>query len=59
MLKYGALSQENMDNVIIEQGYSMDKPSEILVSLSTLGDKIEEVRVGGKALNISEIEVEI
>lgn len=59
MLKYGALSQENMDNVIIEQGYSMDKPSEILVSLSTLGDKIEEVRVGGKALNISEMEVEI
>ncbi len=59
MLKYGALSQQTVDNVIIEQGYSMDKPSEILVSLSTLGDKIEEVRVGGKALNISEIEVEI
>lgn len=37
----------------------MDKPSEIVVSLSTLEDKIEEVRVGGKALNISEIEVEI
>lgn len=49
----------NPKYIIIEQGYSMKKPSEIIVSLAFQNKEIVEVLVGGKALNISEIEVEI
>jgi len=37
----------------------MEKPSEIIVALTTEGKEIIEVKVGGKALNLSEIEVQI
>lgn len=37
------------DKFVIEQGYSMKRPSKILVELSCNGDKIEEVYVGGSA----------
>jgi len=37
----------------------MKKPSEIVIALTTQGKEIIEVKVGGKALNLSETEVEI
>lgn len=37
----------------------MGRPSEIIVDLLTKDKEIIEVKVGGKALNLSEIEVEI
>ncbi|CCJ34027.1 hypothetical protein CAAU_1943 [Caloramator australicus RC3] len=43
----------------MEQGYSMKKPSEIIVSLKTQGKDILEVKVGGKAMNLSETEIQI
>lgn len=59
LFKYDKITPNNTEYIIIEQGYSMEKPSEIIVSLSIQNKEIVEVLVGGKALNIAEIEVEI
>lgn len=59
LFKYGKIKSDNATHIVIEQGYSMGKPSEIIVSLITEDKEVIEVKVGGKALNLSEIEVEI
>lgn len=59
LYKYGKLGFDQASNIILEQGYTMEKPSEILVSLAIEGKEIAEVKVGGKALNLSSIEVDI
>ncbi|WP_102400364.1 PhzF family phenazine biosynthesis protein [Haloimpatiens massiliensis] len=59
LFKYGMISPKNYKNIVIEQGYSMKMPSEILVSLNVQGNEITEVKVGGKALNLKAIEVSI
>ncbi|MGL5439097.1 MAG: PhzF family phenazine biosynthesis protein [Filifactoraceae bacterium] len=53
------ISVEEAKNIVVEQGYIMDMPSEILVSLKVENDKITRVCVGGNAINIKEIEIEI
>ena len=57
--KYSGFMFENAMNLSFKQGYSMNMPSEIMVILSVDNDEIYEVRVGGKALNLTEIEIEI
>lgn len=59
LFKYDKITPNNVDHIVFEQGYSMEKPSEIIASLAVQNKEIIEVMVGGKALNISEIEVEI
>lgn len=59
LFKYGKINSDDASSVVIEQGYSMKKPSEIIVSLTTVEKEIVEVKVGGKALNLSEIQIEI
>ncbi len=59
LFKYDKINPNNTEYIVIEQGYSMEKPSEIIVSLAIQNKEVVEVLVGGKALNISEIEVEI
>lgn len=59
LYKYGKLKNNHITNISIEQGYSMERPSEIKIALTTKEKEITEVRVGGTALNLSEIEVEI
>jgi len=59
LYKYGIVSSDHCDNIIFEQGYSMNLPSEIHVSLSIAANEIKEVKVGGKALNLSEVILEI
>ncbi len=59
LYQYGKVSSNQASPIIIEQGYAMKKPSEILVSLATEGNKITGVKVGGSALNLSFIEIEI
>lgn len=54
LYKYGLISQGNTENLVFEQGYSMNKPSQILSSLITHDKEIKEVKVGGIALNIEE-----
>lgn len=43
----------------MEQGYTMKKPSEIIVELVVEGKEVNGVKVGGKVLNLSELIVEI
>lgn len=59
MFKYGKIGSDLTSRIVIEQGYSMRKPSEIIISLVTKGIEIIEIKVGGKALNLSQIEIEI
>jgi len=59
LFKYGKISGDQARNIVIEQGYSLKKPSEIFVSLRVKETEIVEVKVGGKALNLTTIEVEI
>jgi len=59
LFKYGKIDCGRAGSIVFEQGYTMKKPSEILVSLAVEGEEILEVRVGGKALNLSAIEVEL
>lgn len=59
LFKYDKIRSENAKHIVIEQGYSMRKPSEIIVALRAEGKEVIEVKVGGRALNLSEIEVEI
>lgn len=59
LFKYGKINGDHAGYIAIEQGYSMKKPSEIMVSLTTAEKEITHVKVGGKALNLSEIQVEI
>lgn len=59
LFKYDKISPIDAEYVTVEQGYSMGKPSEIMVSLVIQDDEVVEVLVGGKAMGASEIEVEI
>ena len=59
LYQYGKIDINQSSNIIIEQGYAMKKPSEILVSLTVEENKIAGVKVGGSALNLSSIELDI
>ncbi len=57
--KYGLIPDDQVNNLVFEQGYSMNKPSEIISSLRLKNNEITEVLVGGRALNIKAKELEI
>ncbi|MBK5243570.1 MAG: PhzF family phenazine biosynthesis protein [Eubacteriaceae bacterium] len=59
LFKYGKISSAEASHLIFEQGEAMKKPSEINVSLRIENNDIAEVRVGGKALNLTAIDIEI
>lgn len=50
LFKYKLINNKNAKNLVFEQGYVMNKPSEILASLDTQGENILTVNVGGIAL---------
>ncbi|MBP1904540.1 PhzF family phenazine biosynthesis protein [Paenibacillus turicensis] len=56
---HGKINEKQAANIIFEQGYSMKKPSEIRVSLAIKENKIFEVKVGGKAMNLNLTEIEL
>jgi len=56
---HGKLSMDQAKNIVMEQGYNMQMPSEILASVEMVNGEIIRVRVGGKAIEIKEIEVEL
>ncbi len=58
LYKYGIISENQCSKLVFEQGYSMDKPSEILAGLYIENKSIKEVKVGGNALKIEEKEYE-
>ncbi|NTV90930.1 MAG: PhzF family phenazine biosynthesis protein [Clostridiales bacterium] len=49
LFKHGLVSDIDAEHMVFEQGYSMQRPSEILGSLGIRGAEIVEVRVGGIA----------
>jgi len=59
LYRYGKINSGQESNLVFEQGYSMEKPSEILVSLSVKENEIQEVRVGGSAMNLTLSEIEL
>ncbi len=59
LFKYGRISESQINDLIFEQGYSMNRPSEIKAKLDINGEEITRVRVGGIASNIKQIEVDI
>lgn len=59
LYKYGLINKENAKNVIFEQGYTMNKPSEIMASLNLENDDIKSVKVGGRALVVDKRELNL
>jgi PhzF family phenazine biosynthesis protein len=59
LFKHNKLSADQAKNITIEQGYCMEMPSEIFVSLGTQDNEISSVQVGGAGMNIEEMEVEV
>ena len=59
LFKYEKIDCHQAENIVFEQGYAMKKPSEILVALTTEDKAILEVKVGGRAMNLPSIEVEV
>jgi PhzF family phenazine biosynthesis protein len=53
------IDNQQSQNLVFEQGYSMEKPSEILVNLKIDEEKIMEVKVGGIASNVQQKEIKI
>jgi trans-2,3-dihydro-3-hydroxyanthranilate isomerase len=47
---------ENLDPsaIVIEQGFEMNRPSTILVSVGTTGEEIDSIQVGGQAITVLE-----
>lgn len=54
LFKYGKITKSNLNSLVFEQGYSMNRPSEIFVKLKLIGNDISEVKVGGIASDIKE-----
>ncbi len=57
LYRYGKINEEQASNIIFEQGYPMKRPSEIQVSLTIKDNEISEVKVGGRAMNLTLTEV--
>jgi trans-2,3-dihydro-3-hydroxyanthranilate isomerase len=55
MVRYGVTQSD--EQVIIEQGLEIKRPSEIYVRASRTGDKIDNVRVGGYSIEVARGEV--
>jgi PhzF family phenazine biosynthesis protein len=59
LFKHGVITKEQAGSLVFEQGYSIGRPSEILVKLDVEGNKIKQVKVGGIAGKTKETEVVI
>lgn len=59
LYRQGIVNSDNCENMVFEQGYSMNLPSEIFVTLVTADGEIREVKVGGKALNLRKLKIEL
>lgn len=59
LFKYGKVSSCKQINMTMEQGYSMNKPSKINVELKVKNNEVIDIKVGGSAFNLKEMEIEI
>ena len=59
LYKYEKINNTQINNLKFEQGYCMEKPSEIKVSLVTEDKNILQVKVGGNTLGLKVCEIDI
>lgn len=59
LYKYGLIDGEQAKHVVIEQGYSMGRPSEIISKLDVRVNEIVTVQVGGKAFLDKQINIRV
>lgn len=59
LYKYHNLKDKQLSHLLFEQGYSMKKPSHIVVSLEADHSEINRVQVGGKATLLGEVEITV
>jgi len=59
LFKHHKITEEQANNLVFEQGYSMNKPSEILAKLRIENNEIKGVQVGGTATITKEINLSI
>ncbi len=57
LYRHGILSEEAASHLVFEQGYSMGRPSEIFAQLVIQNHQISEVRIGGTARDLHELEI--
>ncbi len=57
LIKNRAIRGNSPVTIISEQGYEINRPSEILVEVHFVGDRVEVVRVGGQAVTVMEGEM--
>lgn len=58
LYKQGLINEDQAGNLVFEQGYSMNRPSEIKVKLEIENEKIKKVWVGGKAEFVGKRKIE-
>lgn len=59
LFHYGRVLKEQSNNLVFEQGYSLNKPSEIFARLKIEDSTIKQVQVGGTAIIAKEIEIRL
>lgn len=59
LYQYGLINEQQAMRIFINQGDRMNKPSEILVSLSLQNNEITKVKVGGRASDFIVIDIDI
>lgn len=59
LFRNGKLSVSRAADVVFDQGYSMDRPSQIKASLTIQNGEVAGVRVGGVALNLALTQIEL
>jgi trans-2,3-dihydro-3-hydroxyanthranilate isomerase len=50
----GVVQVAGQTDIVIEQGYEIDRPSRILVQIESDDDAIQEVKVGGQCVMVVE-----
>lgn len=59
LYKYGVVLEKDIKKLVFEQGYSMEKPSNILADLIIYNHEIVEVKIGGTGLNIEKKKINL
>lgn len=59
LYEYGRVTPEQAPKLVFEQGYSMNKPSEIAASMAIHNNRITRLQVGGSALLSGEVQVQL
>ena len=54
LVKNGVVDVGPTTEIMMEQGYEIDRPSRILVQVFSDDDKIQEIKVGGQAVMVAE-----